>query len=349
MTTRTTAVRIALALFVVAVTLAVFSGVVLAGESWLAVGVSPAQLDAGVLRPGETKSLVLNVVGLGDVPHVAEVSVEGSRWSGVRWPEGAEPAPPTWLGCEPSKLSFQKKGEVKPTTVTLRVPDGAPPGKYAFLVAVRAWPGGEGIRVSTISFSLVEFEVEGTPLFRDVVGHWAQNDIAWLYSRGIVRGYPDGTFKPDEPITRLESVLFVARALGLTQGAESVLEKFADAGEIPAWARSTAGAATSGGLVAGDLTPSGLLFAPNRGVTRTEAALFVLRAAFPEVKPPASGGPTFADAAHIPEWARVDLVRAAAAGIVKGYPDGTLRPGAAVTRAEVAVMLARALKTMPAR
>lgn len=40
--------------------------------------------------------------------------------------------------------------------------------------------------------------------FSDVSGHWAEKNIRNLYFSGIMNGYPDGTFKPDAPITRAE-------------------------------------------------------------------------------------------------------------------------------------------------
>src|SRR5690606_21782345 len=52
--------------------------------------------------------------------------------------------------------------------------------------------------------------------------------------------------------------------------------------------------------------------------------------------------PAFADGEQIDEWARQAIGSAAAAGIVSGYEDGTFRPGAPVTRVEMAVMIARA-------
>lgn len=38
----------------------------------------------------------------------------------------------------------------------------------------------------------------------DYAGHWAEKDILWAKERGIMEGYPDGTFRPDQPITRAE-------------------------------------------------------------------------------------------------------------------------------------------------
>ena len=56
----------------------------------------------------------------------------------------------------------------------------------------------------------------GAPVssFDDVVGHWAQSDIAKAAQNGWVKGYEDGSFKPDAPITRAEAITLINRVLG---------------------------------------------------------------------------------------------------------------------------------------
>ena len=50
--------------------------------------------------------------------------------------------------------------------------------------------------------SLTSLVTAATP--PDIIGHWAQYYIQPLVDSGIINGYPDGTFKPDNPITRAE-------------------------------------------------------------------------------------------------------------------------------------------------
>ena len=60
------------------------------------------------------------------------------------------------------------------------------------------------------------------------------------------------------------------------------------------------------------------------------------------------GGISFADHASISSWARESVEKAIHAGIISGYEDGTFRPAAYITRAQLAVMIARALD-LPAK
>ncbi|MBB3156252.1 putative repeat protein (TIGR02543 family), partial [Paenibacillus endophyticus] len=82
-------------------------------------------------------------------------------------------------------------------------------------------------------------------------------------------------------------------------------------------------------------------FKPNHSVTRAEFVVMLMNA----LKLPAVGMKTdFADKASIPTWAKDAVVRAVQAGLVDGYEDGTFRPRAPVTRAEMAAMISKALK-----
>jgi hypothetical protein len=50
--------------------------------------------------------------------------------------------------------------------------------------------------------------------FHDIAGHWAEKGIIAWTTRELVGGYPDGTFRPDSPITRAEYVTLVNRVIG---------------------------------------------------------------------------------------------------------------------------------------
>ena len=54
----------------------------------------------------------------------------------------------------------------------------------------------------------------GEPMFKDVEeGRWSYDAIRWCAERGLLQGYPDGTFKPEEPVTR-EQLAVILQRLG---------------------------------------------------------------------------------------------------------------------------------------
>lgn len=61
-------------------------------------------------------------------------------------------------------------------------------------------------------FGVIE---KGTPRFTDVSGHWAEKHIEKLVDYGIVNGFEDGTFRPDEPITRAQAAVMISNALSV--------------------------------------------------------------------------------------------------------------------------------------
>ena len=66
-------------------------------------------------------------------------------------------------------------------------------------------------------------EIKGDA-FPDIKKHWANAEINLAYAKGIIQGYPDGTFKPDQPITRAEAVTIVNRVLERYPHKEHLLE-----------------------------------------------------------------------------------------------------------------------------
>ncbi|MCD9026426.1 GLUG motif-containing protein [Cohnella silvisoli] len=102
------------------------------------------------------------------------------------------------------------------------------------------------------------------------------------------------------------------------------------------WAEASIKQAVSNGIVTGypDKT-----FKPNRTVTRAEFTVMLMNA----LKPKGAGTAlTFTDEAKIGAWAKSAVAQAVQAGCIKGYEDGTFRPEAVITRAEMAMMVAKA-------
>jgi len=69
-------------------------------------------------------------------------------------------------------------------------------------------------------------EIEISESFKDVKHHWAEEEIEFAAARGYVVGYPDGKFRPDQAITRAETVTIVNRCLQRAVDAEGLLDDY---------------------------------------------------------------------------------------------------------------------------
>ncbi|MEW6447756.1 MAG: Ig-like domain-containing protein [Bacillota bacterium] len=188
------------------------------------------------------------------------------------------------------------------------------------------------------------------PAFTDMDGHWAEETVNDLVYWGIISGYPDGTFRPDQPITRLEAACILVRALKVAPGTKQDLDKFKDAARIPAWALGDAAGAAREGLIKGYPHWDGsLTFEPSKLITRTEEAAILSRVLEKELGQITPAPLTFTDSGKIPAWAKIAVAVAVTEGVVSGYPDNTFRPQNHVTRAEVASMIWRLFKQIHAQ
>ncbi|MEW6048498.1 MAG: S-layer homology domain-containing protein [Bacillota bacterium] len=111
--------------------------------------------------------------------------------------------------------------------------------------------------------------------FPDTAGHKQEAAIDRIASLGLVKGYPDGTFKPDAPITRAEFAKVMVCALGLETAAEMMATTPTVFADVPVgyWATGYINVAASQGIVNG--YPDGT-FQPNNNVTYAEALKMIL-------------------------------------------------------------------------
>ena len=167
--------------------------------------------------------------------------------------------------------------------------------------------------------------------FPDVEGHWAEAETMYLENAGVVSGLPDGTFGVNETITRAQAATLIANEQGLT--GEPAPYPDVSPGH---WANEYIGAITAAGVMSG--FPDGNFY-PDEVLTRAEAATILVNAyQFSGT----TQSPTFSDVAG-DHWAFAAIETLVANYIAAGYPDGTFKPQANVTRGEFAVFVARAL------
>lgn len=117
---------------------------------------------------------------------------------------------------------------------------------------------------------------------KDITGHWAQKDIEKLATMGIITGYPDGTFKPDQEISRAELTTILVKILDNTnprndyagEQSISVKLKFPDYNSIPDWAKEAIEKGSKKGIIGG--YPDNSIRANNK-ITRAEVASMLIR------------------------------------------------------------------------
>mgnify|MGYP001165980426 CR=1 FL=1 len=107
----------------------------------------------------------------------------------------------------------------------------------------------------------------------DKLPAWAKPHILSVAGAGLMTGYADSTFGAGDTITRAEIAVIVARALKLTPLANPALT-FADASQIPAWARGAIAAVVESGLMEGK---DNNRFDAKAGLTRAEALTLIVR------------------------------------------------------------------------
>ncbi|AIQ36264.1 hypothetical protein R50345_17490 [Paenibacillus sp. FSL R5-0345] len=110
-------------------------------------------------------------------------------------------------------------------------------------------------------------------VFGDTKTHWANEAIATAAALGVVNGYNNGNFGPDEIVTREQVATIVVRAAQLVETDMSM--NFSDSAKVSTWARPALGAAIAEGLLEG--YTDGTL-KPQGSTTRAEAATIILRA-----------------------------------------------------------------------
>ncbi len=182
---------------------------------------------------------------------------------------------------------------------------------------------------------LVDKETANEPVaaMKDIVGHWALDNINKLVAIGAIKGYSDGSFKPDNAITRAEFATVLVKAFKLAPQSGEVFTDTANH-----WAKDYIATAASHGIVKGyDQTT----FGSDDLITREQMAVMIVKAAKLNMTTAES---SFSDNGNISDWAGSAVATAVERGIMSGYPDNTIKPQANATRAEAVTVIVNALK-----
>jgi len=118
--------------------------------------------------------------------------------------------------------------------------------------------------------TILETPIDYATKYPDIKDHWAYDSIVGLIEQGVVTGYPDGSIRPDNYITRLEAAVLISRALGQkgSDGASPYKDK------VPDWARDYIIELYEKGIMIGIANNR---FSPNSTITREEVATILTR------------------------------------------------------------------------
>ncbi len=182
-------------------------------------------------------------------------------------------------------------------------------------------------------------------VFPDVArDFWAAKAIRQAQTKGFISGFPDGSFRPNAPMTRVQAIVALVSGLQLKDGRSEALLVYTDRAQVPSYAIEPVAAATEKQLVVNYPDPGTLR--PLIPITRAETTAFVHQALVAVNKTPRIVSPFIpdADTASFTDlssrhWATDYIEPLVQQGWLSGFRDGSFRPDSPMTRAQFAVLL----------
>jgi hypothetical protein len=185
--------------------------------------------------------------------------------------------------------------------------------------------------------------------FKDVKSNfWGAKAIASAADRGFLKGFPDGTFRPDNNLTKIQALVSIVNGLNLSGGNPNVLMVYCDRTQIPSYATSAVTVATQKLLVVN--YPQVDQLEPLREITRSEVAVLIYQALvsmgmenpLPSayIVKPETEIPSFSDI--VGHWAEPFIRALVSMNLTQGFADGTYQPDQAMTRAQYTALIAAA-------
>lgn len=307
------------------------------GEYTLSIDYEPALSDPNEPndRPYEATDMVFDrsYNGLIDSPDDIDwfrFKLESPAWIDIELsdlPAGVQ----TELGLYDRSVAPLMTDPSVPSDGTLNISSEIPAGSYYIKVQADT---------SFVKqfYSLTVSTKETTAGYLDIVGHWAEQDIAKLTESGILDGMEPHRFGPDFPMTRAQAAAMVTRMFEWEPAAPNGIVFF----DVMAnhWAYPYINTAHRETVIDG--YPDGS-FQPEREITRMEMVSLLAKARKLETPKAPTSASLFSDvpATH---WGAPLLGRLVGEGAVAGYADGTFKPNKQATRAEFVSFLTKLLK-----
>jgi hypothetical protein len=187
---------------------------------------------------------------------------------------------------------------------------------------------------------VIQAPAQAQTSFSDVSsGYWAEGFIQELSRRNVISGFPDGSFRPNDPVTRAQFAAMVRKAFSRSQIRQSA--GFVD---VPSnyWANAAIQDAYATGFLSGY---PGNVFRPEEYIPRAQVLVSLANGlGYTPSNTSGSALQVYRDAGSIPNWAAGSIAAATEKRIVVNYPNvDTLNPNRSATRAEVAAFIYQAL------
>ncbi|MEX0271053.1 family 10 glycosylhydrolase [Leptolyngbyaceae cyanobacterium UHCC 1019] len=174
--------------------------------------------------------------------------------------------------------------------------------------------------------------------FPDIQTHWARSFIEALAQRGIVRGFPDGSFRPEQAVSRAEFAIVLQATFP-----RSPIRPYQPFLDVPAsyWAAGAIRWAYETGFMSGY---PGRLFRPTESIARSQTLAALISGLKLSTTISVPLAELYEDAAQIPGYATTAIATATVNSIVVNYPSlRRLRPTQPTTRAEMAAFVYQCL------
>ncbi len=185
--------------------------------------------------------------------------------------------------------------------------------------------------------------------FKDVKSNfWAAKAIASAAENGFLTGFPNGTFRPENNLTKIQALVSIVNGLKLSGGNSNILMAYRDRAQIPSYATKAATVATKKLLVVN--YPQLDQLEPLREITRAEVAALIYQAlvAIGQENPlpcsyivkPETEIPSYCDI--VGHWAEPFIRALVSMNLTQGFADGTYQPDEGMTRAQYTALIAAA-------
>ncbi len=199
--------------------------------------------------------------------------------------------------------------------------------------------GNSGAPVSPMPVPDVKDPAEnsGNALFSDMAAYgWANEAVRVLCEQNVINGYEDGTFKPENNVTRAEFIKMLAVATKV-QVVEEMPMNFIDVPD-DSWYYPYIRIAFTNSLCSG---VSDYYFNPDSYITRQDMAVLVYNYLKFAGQTSTGQSRTFTDSADIADYAKAAVEEASAAGIINGFDDGSFRGKENARRVDAAMIISK--------